>query len=139
MSHNLPFPCILEHWLQHSLRQQVGNRQRDSNMQSPRDQLRLSFYLRLQRLPKREDFISIAIDEFPRVRENQAASGALEEFLLQGFFQQVDLPANRRRLELQNFARSRDRSLARRNPEVQQVVIVHPFHGSLPRGRPKLR
>jgi len=82
-----------------------------------------------QLAPEREDVVGVAIDHLPDVGEHEVAPAAHEQPLAERALEHLELPADRRLREVELARRRGDAPLARDDPEVEQVVVVDPFHG----------
>ena len=81
-----------------------------------------------QRLAGGKDPVGEVVDLATRRREHQPAPLALQQFVAQHIFQQMDLRGDRRRRETQLGAGTRDAAFLGNFPEILQMVIVEPVH-----------
>ena len=80
-------------------------------------------------LAEGEDFIGVLVDGASHFGEVEVSSAAFEEFVSDGPFESSDLGGDGRLGEEEFFGRPDDGAFACDGPEVQQVVVVEPFHG----------
>ena len=83
----------------------------------------------------REDLRGVPVDDAADVGQHERAALALKQTFSERLFQDLDLGADGRLRQPQLLGRLRDAALAHDGPEVQQVVVVEPVHGSAPRCR----
>ena len=87
---------------------------------------------RVEKLPpERKDLVGVAVGDPSRVGQLEAPPGTNEEPLAERLLQRAQLRAQRRLRQPQLRARPGDAPLFRDRPEVEQVVIIQPFHGSI--------
>ena len=92
-------------------------------------------------LAEREDLLCIAKRHATCVGQHQAPPLAREQLRPQDCLQSMDLAADRRVGQAEHSAGPSDAALLRNHPEVEQMVVVEPFHaGSIRRlGRTSTR
>src|SRR6266852_4125843 len=85
-------------------------------------------------LPQREDFLCVAERHATHVRQHEITSLPCEQLLAENLFEPMDLAADRGVRQPELLARPDNASLLRDDPEVEEVVVVEPFHtGSIRR------
>src|SRR5205085_1715746 len=72
--------------------------------------------------------VRVAEGNTSTVRQDQVATAASEQLLAQDLLEPMDLPADRRVCQAELGAGSRDASMLRDHPEVEQVMVIEPFH-----------
>lgn len=75
---------------------------------------------------------AITVDRAPGLCQDEIATGADKQRGLQRLVEPANLAADRRLSQVQLLARLGHAPLARHDPEIQQVVIVQPFHPETP-------
>src|SRR4029078_5793852 len=114
----------LEHPVNHRLRDHIGYADHEPRRLPRRPALQRV----LELLAEREDLIGVAKGDAPAVGQNQVATAASEQLLTQDLFGPVDLPADRRVRQAKSGTGSRDASMLRDHPEVQDVMVIQPLH-----------
>ena len=114
----------LENALRHQLRHDV----RDADREPQRSPDRPTAQRVLQLAPEPEDLVGIAKHHATDFGQRQPAPAALEQLLAERVLEAAHLAAHGRLRESQLRARGAQRALARDEPEVEQVVVVEPFH-----------
>src|SRR5690606_22285282 len=79
--------------------------------------------------PEREDLVGIAENHPTHLGERELATDLREQLLAELVLERVNLRAQGRMGEAEHLAGLGEPSLASDDPEVEQVVVVHPFHG----------
>ena len=79
---------------------------------------------------EREDVVRVSVDDATDVGEHERAPLAAEELLAEHVLERADLRADGRLREPQLIRGAAHAALANGEPEVEQVMIVQPFHGS---------
>ena len=82
----------------------------------------------LQLPPKAEDIVGIPVDDLPDLGHGKASTLFDKQLLPQCLLQQAQLPADGRLRQAEFLAGTRDAAFFGDCPEVQEVVIVQPFH-----------
>ena len=77
-----------------------------------------------------EYLVRVAEHHLTGLGERQLAADLAEELLAELVLERMDLRAQRRVGEPQDLARTDEPSFASDHPEIEQMVVVDPFHGS---------
>ena len=122
------FVGMLERRLQepvhHTLRHHVGDTDGEAGGQPRRPPLhRIEHFV-----PEREDLLGVAVDHPAHLGERELAAGTGEQLLAQPILEGVDLAAQRRVRKPERPPRPRQAALPRHGEEVEQVMVVEPFH-----------
>ena len=75
-----------------------------------------------------EDFVRIPEDHLPCLGEGHTTTRFVEELLAEVPLQRTDLGAQRGLGKVQRRSSPADAALLRGGPEVEEVVVVQPFH-----------
>lgn len=78
--------------------------------------------------PQREDLFGVAVDDLAHLREHQTPPLSFEQLLPERTLERTDLRAHGRVRERELAGCLRHATLARHQPEVEQVVVVQPIH-----------
>ena len=81
--------------------------------------------------PEREDLLCVAVDDPAHLGERELAAGAGEQLLAELILEGMDLPAESRVRQAQHPAGARETAFPRDGEEVEQVMVVEPFHRSV--------
>ena len=81
---------------------------------------------------EREDLVGVAIDHLADIGRHHPAADSREQRLAEARFERLDLRAHRRLRQPQLLRRPDHAALAHDRPEVEQVVVVEPFHAAGP-------
>jgi hypothetical protein len=111
----------------HQLWQQISN----SNGEAHRPPTGAAFQDIRHFLAKGKDFVGVSINNTAEFSKNQISPLAREELLTQGLFKGADLSADRGLCQQENLTRAGDAPFPGNRPEVQQVMIINPFHAEV--------
>ena len=78
---------------------------------------------------EREDLVGVAVDHLADVGRHQPAADAGEQLLAEPRLERLDLRAHRRLRQPQLLRGPHHAAFAHDRPEVEQVMVVEPFHG----------
>ena len=81
--------------------------------------------------PEREDLLCVAVDDPAHLGERELAAGAGEQLLAELILEGMDLPAESRVRQAQHPAGARETAFPRDGEEVEQMMVVEPFHRSV--------
>ena len=116
--------------LQNPVGDEFGHHVRDADYQAHGPPARPSFEHIDQFAAEREDFVGIPVNHLASLRERQAPAGLGKQLLAQIFLERTNLAADRGLREAQLLAGPGDAALLGHRPEVKQVVVIQPIHGS---------
>ena len=110
------------------VRDGLGNHVRDAHHESDRASDAASLDRTEKLASEPENLVRVPEGDAADVGEHEPAPFATKELLAKDLFEPVDLRANRGVGEPQLLGRTGDAALFRDDPEVEQVVVVEPFH-----------
>ena len=115
-------------WHQEPVRDELGKHVRDSYPKSKRPRSRSILDRVDQLVPEVEDLVGIPKHHVAIFGQHELAARAVEQLKVEGLLERPYLPADRRLRQLQRLCRPCDAVFLGHHPEVEQMMIVQPFH-----------
>jgi hypothetical protein len=116
--------------LQEAVDDELGDDVHDADIE-PERAPRRSVLDRVDHLAtEREDLVGVPIHDAAHVGQRQLSADLREELLAQAVLERMDLRAQGRVREPQHLPRGDEAPFTSDDPEIEEVVVVEPFHGS---------